>query len=37
MLARLPPERREELKDMYHKMQKEESNHLKIDIKEDDI
>lgn len=37
MLARLPAEKREELKEMYHKMKKEESEHLKIDIKEDEI
>jgi hypothetical protein len=37
MLARLPPEKREEMKEMYHKMKQEQSDHLKIDIKEDDI
>ena len=37
MLARLPPEKREEMKDMYHKMKQEQSDHLKIDIKEGDI
>jgi hypothetical protein len=37
MLARLPPEKREELKEMYHKMKQEQTDHLKIDIKEDEI
>lgn len=35
MLSRLPSEKREELKDMYHKMKKDQSDHLKIDINED--
>jgi hypothetical protein len=35
MLSRLPSEKREELKEMYHKMQKEQSNSLKIDINEE--
>ena len=34
MLARLPAEKREEMKDMYHRMKKEQD--IKIDIKEDD-
>jgi len=37
MLARLPEEKREEMKAMYHKMKKDQDNHLKIDIKEEDI
>jgi hypothetical protein len=37
MLARLSPEKREEMKEMYHKMKKEQSDHLKIDIKDEDI
>lgn len=32
MLARLPADKREEMKDMYHRMKKD----IKIDIKEDD-
>lgn len=35
MLSRIPPEKQEEMKEMYHRMKKEESNHLKIDVKED--
>ena len=37
MLARLPAEKREEMKEMYHRMKKEQNEHLKIDIKEDEI
>ncbi len=37
MLARLPPEKREEMKEMYHKMKKDQNDHLKIDIKEEDV
>lgn len=37
MLARLPAEKREEMKDMYHRMKKEENTHLKVDVKEEDI
>jgi len=37
MLARLPAEKREEMKEMYHKMKMDQSDHLKIDIKEEDI
>ena len=37
MLARLPEEKKEEMKAMYHRMQKEQSDHLKIDIKDEDI
>ncbi len=37
MLARIPEAKREEMKEMYHRMKKEESDHLKIDVKEDDI
>lgn len=37
MLARLPAEKREEMKEMYHRMKQEQSDHLKIDIKEDEI
>jgi hypothetical protein len=38
MLARLPAEKREELSAMYAQMKaKEEKEHLKIDIKEEDI
>jgi hypothetical protein len=37
MLARLPAEKREEMKEMYHRMKKEESTHLKVDVKEEDI
>jgi len=37
MLARLPAEKREEMKEMYHRMKKDQSDHLKIDIKEEDI
>ena len=37
MLARLPAEKREEMKEMYHKMKKEEKDHLKVDVKEEDI
>ena len=37
MLARIPAEKREEFKEMYHRMKKEESDHLKIDVKEEDI
>lgn len=35
MLARLPEDKREEMKDMYHRMKKEQDQHLKIDIKDD--
>ena len=34
MLARLPAEKREEMKDTYHRMKKEQN--IKIDVKEDD-
>lgn len=37
MLARIPPQKREEFKETYHRMKKEEVEHLKIDVKEDDI
>ncbi len=37
MLSRIPPQKREEMQEMYHKMKKEESQHLKIDVKEADI
>lgn len=37
LLSRMAPEKREELKDMYHKMQKEQTNSLKIDVKPEDI
>ena len=37
MLARLPAEKREEMKEMYHRMKKEQSDHLKIDVKDDDF
>ena len=37
MLARLPAEKREEMKEMYMKMKKEQNDHLKIDVKEEDI
>lgn len=37
MLSRLPAEKREEMKEMYHKMKKEQEDHLKIDIKDSDI
>jgi hypothetical protein len=37
MLARLPEAKKEEMKAMYHRMQKEQSDHLKIDIKDSDI
>lgn len=37
MLARLPAEKREEMKEMYHRMKKEQDDALKIDIKEEDI
>jgi len=37
MLARLPAEKREEMKEMYHKMKQSQSDHLKIDIREEDI
>ena len=37
MLARLPAEKREEMKEMYHRMKQDQSDHLKIDIKEEDI
>ena len=37
MLMRIPPEKREEMKEMYHKMKKDEDQHLKIDVKEEDI
>jgi hypothetical protein len=37
MLAKMPAEKREEMKTMYHRMKKEESDHLKIDVKEEDI
>ena len=36
MLARIPEEKKEEFKEMYHKMKKEETDHLKIDVKDDD-
>ena len=37
MLARLPVEKREEMKEMYHKMKQSQNDHLKIDIREEDI
>jgi hypothetical protein len=37
MLARLPEEKKEEMRAMYQRIQKEQSDHLKIDIKEEDI
>jgi hypothetical protein len=37
MLSRIPPSKREEMKELYHKMKKEESDHLKIDINEESM
>lgn len=37
MLSRMGPEKREEMKDMYHKMQTQQTQHLKFDVHEDDI
>jgi len=37
MLARIPPEKKEEMKEMYHRMKKEENEHLKIEVKDDDM
>lgn len=37
MLARIPPEKKEELKEMYHRMKKEEVDHLKIDVKDEEM
>ena len=37
MLARIPPQKREEMQQMYNKMKKDESDHLKIDVKDDDM
>lgn len=37
MLARIPPEKKGEMMEMYHKMKKEETDHLKIDVKDEDI
>jgi hypothetical protein len=37
MLARIPAEKREEMKEQYHKLKKEEGDHLKIDIKDEDV
>lgn len=37
MLARIPPQKREEMKELYHKMKTEEVDHLKIDIKEENF
>ncbi len=35
MLARIPPEKREEMKEMYHKMKQDQEDHLKIDTNKD--
>ena len=37
MLARIPPEKKGEMMEMYHKMKKDQNDHLKIDVKDDDI
>jgi hypothetical protein len=37
MLARIPAEKREEMKEQYHKTKMDEGAHLKIDIKDEDV
>lgn len=37
MLARIPEEKKGQMMEMYHKMKKDQSDHLKIDVKDDEI